>query len=182
MRLTFEDLLYRYRPHSIIATLSCASNRSKQIGGSIITGVIAGQGLIGNAKWTGVWLVELLWDAALIESESNFIEFIGGDICKENGMPYSISLPAKLCMDDRSDIMLCWEMNGERLSPDHGFPLRLIVPGCIGSKSVKWLTKIIVKKEDTINNNENFKLFLTKDIYVPDQFGEKRKPAHFDSP
>jgi len=47
-------------------------------------------------------------------------------------------------------------MNEEKLPLDHGYPLRLIVPGCIASKSVKWLTKIIVRKELSYNNDEDF--------------------------
>lgn len=73
-------------------------------------------------------------------------------------------------------------MNGEKLPLDHGYPLRLIVPGCVGSKSVKWLSKIIVKNEEPLNNDEEFQMFLTKDVYVPDQFGEWRIPLDFDKP
>lgn len=50
-------------------------------------------------------------------------------------------------MNDVYDVILAYKMNGEWLSPDHGFPLRVIVPGCIGGRSVKWLTKISVSEE-----------------------------------
>ena len=124
--------------------------------------------MIGTAKWTGVRLTEILEDAKLT-SDANFIEFIGGDRAKESGFPYSISLPSKMCEDERNEIMLCYEMNDKRLTPDHGYPLRLIVPGCIGAKSVKWLTKIIVRKDEPENTfNDEFRLFLPKDIYIPD--------------
>ncbi len=48
-------------------------------------------------------------------------------------------------MKPENDIILAWEMNESPLTPDHGFPLRLIVPGQIGAKSVKWLSRIAIK-------------------------------------
>jgi len=47
-------------------------------------------------------------------------------------------------MSKKSDIILAYEMNGETLPKDHGYPLRLICPGMIGAKSVKWLSRIMV--------------------------------------
>ena len=47
-------------------------------------------------------------------------------------------------MDKKSDIIIAFEMNGEPLTKDHGFPLRLICPGMIGAKSVKWLSRIML--------------------------------------
>ena len=58
------------------------------------------------------------------------------------------------------------------------------MPGCIGSKSVKWLTRIVIRDEDSRNHyqQDDFKLFLPKDIYVPDTFGEKRIELEYDKP
>ena len=52
-------------------------------------------------------------------------------------------------MDKRNDMLLAYEMNGEPLLNDHGYPLRLICPGMIGSKSVKWLSRIFVIDSDS---------------------------------
>lgn len=46
-------------------------------------------------------------------------------------------------------MLLSWAMNGEALEPDHGFPLRLVVPGQIGGRSVKWLKKIVVSDKES---------------------------------
>lgn len=54
-------------------------------------------------------------------------------------------------MSDQFDVMLCYKMNGELLPPDHGFPLRVLVPGCIGGRSVKWLTRIEASAEESTN-------------------------------
>ena len=125
--------------------------------------------MIGTAKYWGVRLIDILEDIKILSSEAKYIEFIGSDRCKSSGLPYSVSLPIKHCMDPRSDVLIAYEMNGEWLTPDHGYPIRLVVPGCVGSKSVKWLSKIIVKKELNENTNDDeFMLFIPKDIYVPD--------------
>jgi len=55
-------------------------------------------------------------------------------------MPYGASIPISKAMDPRADVILAYEMNGETLSQDHGFPVRVIVPGVVGARNVKWLS------------------------------------------
>lgn len=52
---------------------------------------------------------------------------------------YATSLPLQTVMEKKGDILIAYEMNNEPLSRDHGYPLRIICPGMVGSKSVKWL-------------------------------------------
>jgi len=52
-------------------------------------------------------------------------------------------------MDSRGDVLLAYEMNGAPLTRDHGYPLRVVVPGVAGCRSVKWVTKIIVSNEES---------------------------------
>ena len=56
------------------------------------------------------------------------------------------------CMNLADDVILAYECNGYRLAPDHGFPLRLIVPGYIGGRSIKWLQTIVVSETDSDNH------------------------------
>lgn len=51
--------------------------------------------------------------------------------------------------DSRGDVLLAYEMNGKPLPLDHGFPLRVVCPGIVGARSVKWLGKIHVSKEES---------------------------------
>jgi len=66
-------------------------------------------------------------------------------------------------MSDQYDVMLAYKMNGEVLPPDHGFPIRVIIPGCIGGRSVKWLARIEASENDSTNvfHLEDNKVFPT---------------------
>ncbi len=95
----------------------------------------------GTAEWTGTRLGPLL-ERAGIEPGTAEIAFFGSDRGFDAGVehPYGRSLPADAALN--GDALLVWEMNGQPLLPQHGFPLRLIVPGWYGMASVKWLNRI----------------------------------------
>ncbi len=101
------------------ATLECISN---PVGGN----------LIGNAKWKGVRLGLLLEKAGLRPGAVKII------LHAADG--YDDSIPLDRAMNPGT--ILAYEMNGAPLTPTHGFPLRLIVPGIYGMKNVKWITSI----------------------------------------
>ncbi|KAG6400723.1 hypothetical protein SASPL_137565 [Salvia splendens] len=67
---------------------------------------------------------------------------------EENGGLYTASIPLIQATNPESDVLLAYEMNGETLNRDHGFPLRVIVPGVIGALSVKWLDSINIIVEE----------------------------------
>ena len=64
---------------------------------------------------------------------------------------YGTSINYFTAMDPACDVLLAYEQNGERLTPDHGFPLRLIIPGYIGGRMIKWLNEITVTTEESDN-------------------------------
>jgi DMSO/TMAO reductase YedYZ molybdopterin-dependent catalytic subunit len=96
---------------------------------------------IGTAEWTGVSLRDVL-DAAGVDPQAVEVVFTGADHGIERGVEqdYQRSLPVAEALDD--DVLLAYEMNGEPLPPQHGFPLRLVVPGWYGMAHVKWLVGI----------------------------------------
>jgi DMSO/TMAO reductase YedYZ molybdopterin-dependent catalytic subunit len=69
--------------------------------------------MVGTAKYRGVKLIDLFEDCKVNMKEAQFVEFIGGDRCKTTGLPFSVTLSIKQCMDARSDILLAYEMNGQ---------------------------------------------------------------------
>src|SRR3712207_5019400 len=98
---------------------------------------------VGNAEWTGTPLAPLLREVG-VPSDAVEVLFTGLDRGVEDGAPqaYERSLPIDEAL--RDDVLLAYDLNGAPLPPQHGFPLRLLVPGWYGMTSVKWLTSITV--------------------------------------
>jgi len=106
-------------------------------------------GAIGNIKWTGTPLAPILRECGM-KDDAVEVAFWGADSGRENVREqqvtqfFSRSLSIKNAL--REDLLLCYAMNGQPLTPGHGFPLRLIVPGWFGIAWVKWLTRIEVRE------------------------------------
>lgn len=99
------------------------------------------QGAVGTAEWTGTPLKHVLERAGL-KPNTVEIAFFGADrgLDADVEHDYGRSLTPQMAMGD--DVMLVWSMNGAPLLPQHGFPLRLVVPGWYGMGNVKWLNRI----------------------------------------
>ena len=100
-------------------------------------------GAVGTAEWTGTPLRHLLEQAGL-KPDAVDVAFFGTDRGFDAGIEhdYGRSLAPALAMDD--NVLVAWAMNGAALPPQHGFPLRLMVPGWYGMASVKWLRRVEV--------------------------------------
>jgi DMSO/TMAO reductase YedYZ molybdopterin-dependent catalytic subunit len=132
------------------ATLECAGN-SRIFLVPQVEGAQWELGAVGNAEWTGVPLRVLLEQTGLAKNACEVV-FEGADsgTPKEQPIPpgpisYARSLP--LAKAVRPEVLVAYQMNGRELSRDHGYPVRLIVPGYYGMASVKWLTSIQVLEE-----------------------------------
>ncbi|QGN50232.1 molybdopterin-dependent oxidoreductase [Micromonospora sp. WMMC415] len=99
---------------------------------------------VGNAEWTGTPLAPLLRDAG-VAADTVDVVFTGADHGVERGVEqdYQRALPVAEAL--REEVLLAYEMNGAPLLPQHGAPLRLIVPGWYGMAHVKWLRRIDVR-------------------------------------
>ena len=106
------------------------------------------EGLIGNARWTGVSVADLLRDAGIRDTGIEVV-FYGTDQGKEKirGLELEQNFGRSLHYTDalRPEVILAYEMNGEPLPLYHGAPLRLLVPGWYGVANVKWLSQIHVQ-------------------------------------
>jgi len=146
LTLSLRDL--RELPRATVAaTLCCAGNRRSELD-SFPDAVPWRAGAIGNAVWSGVRLRDLL-RAADIEPDMRHVAFTGLDDVDADGRVESFggSIPIEKAL--ASEVLLAYEMNGEPLPAEHGFPLRAIVPGYIGARSVKWLAAISVQREQS---------------------------------
>jgi sulfane dehydrogenase subunit SoxC len=95
-------------------------------------------GGVSTAEWSGVPLAEVLKDT----SGKTEIAFFGADRGFDSGVEHAFARSLTIEEALRPDVLLAWEMNGQPLAPQHGAPLRLVVPGWFGMASVKWLSRI----------------------------------------
>lgn len=96
---------------------------------------------IGTAEWTGTPLAPLLREAGL-RPETVEIVFSGADRGVQGDSAHVYQRSLTVAEATREELLLAYAMNGQALEPQHGFPLRLIVPGWYGMTNVKWLTSI----------------------------------------
>lgn len=139
MSLTLEDI--RARPsRTIPVTLECAGNGRARL----IPRPISNPWLIeaiGTARWTGTSLRPLLEEAGMAPGTAEIV-FTGADRGIQGEVEHNYQRSLSVQEASRPEVLLAYEMNGRPLEPQHGFPLRLLVPGWYGMTSVKWLTKI----------------------------------------
>jgi DMSO/TMAO reductase YedYZ molybdopterin-dependent catalytic subunit len=133
-----DDLRARER-HGVAVTMECAGN-----GRALLENHEPSQPwlteAVGTAVWTGTPLAPILREAGLDDAAE--IVFTGADRGVQGDVEhaYERSLPVAEAL--RDDVLLAYEMNGAPLLPQHGSPLRLVVPGWYGMTHVKWLTAI----------------------------------------
>ncbi|MDB6123793.1 MAG: yedY [Pedosphaera sp.] len=143
--LSYEKL--RSMPSRTVSmVMECAGN-SRIFLSPKVMGLQWELGAVGNAEWTGVPLADVLKRAG-VKSGAMEVVLEGadrGEIKKEPASPgkisYARSIPLAKAMSP--EVILAYQMNGEDISPAHGYPLRAIVPGHYGMASVKWLNRIL---------------------------------------
>ena len=132
--LTLDDIRRRPRVERT-TTFECGGNQAR---GSF-------HGMVGNATWAGTPLQDLLKEAAPA-GHAREVVFWGADAGKETlrGADYEMHFARSLALEDamNAGAILAYEMNGQPLPVEHGFPLRVVVPGWYGVNNVKWVTGI----------------------------------------
>jgi DMSO/TMAO reductase YedYZ molybdopterin-dependent catalytic subunit len=143
--INYEELL-KLESLTVPVTLECAGNNRNFLEPKV-KGVQWRLGAVGTAEWTGVPL-SILLNRAVVSSDAREVILEGAD----NGMlddpksppgelRFSRSIPLEKA---QRDVLLAYRMNGKDLPPEHGFPVRAIVPGWYAVASIKWLQRIIV--------------------------------------
>ncbi|MDB4807306.1 molybdopterin-dependent oxidoreductase [bacterium] len=148
--------LERFKTHSTTATLTCAGNRRSEFNAEGKVGGVQWQsGAIGNATWQGVALADVLKEAEVMP-DAKYVWFEGLDEIEKGGgiIPFGGSIPIAKAMigSGAGAPLLAHGMNGAPLTADHGFPLRTLVPGYIGARSVKWLGRVVVSDRPSPNH------------------------------
>jgi len=168
MDLSMDELVALAPHREIPVTLVDAGNRRKeqnQIRHTI--GFNNGSSSVSTNVWKGCLLRDVLLEAGVSDKNMRgwHVEFIGDEDLPNDVGPgpfedekwgdkvkYGTSVPLARAMNPANDIMVAWEANGERLLPDQGYPVRLIIPGYIGGRMIKWLKSINVIPHETKNH------------------------------
>jgi len=162
LELGLDELRERFPVTTVEAALSCAGNRRTQL---MEVAPIPGEipwreGAIANARWSGVPLGEVL-RAAGVREGARHVAFLGLDraVGEAAGVEFGGSIPLEKALSEET--LLAWGMNGEPLPAVHGFPLRVVVPGTVGARSVKWLSRVTVRREPSGNHFQarSYRLF-----------------------
>lgn len=146
LSLTLDEIVGAGERVEVVAVNQCAGN-GRGLSQPRVTGTQWGNGAMGNARWTGVRLRDVLTKAGVAAGATR-VRFAGLDVPLIDGAPQFIkSIPLEIAM--RDDVLVAWGMNGEPLPILHGYPLRIVVPGWFSTYWVKMLAAIeVLNRED----------------------------------
>uniref|UniRef100_A0A7S3LNJ1 Cytochrome b5 heme-binding domain-containing protein n=1 Tax=Aplanochytrium stocchinoi TaxID=215587 RepID=A0A7S3LNJ1_9STRA len=160
-----DDILSEYPKVSVISVLQCAGNRTsrdaKASGPNAFSGTIfedIKDGMVGNVLWEGIRLSSVLnrifpQECAAEQSSANLM----WHVIFEGDDEYETSTPLAHVLKASNDCILATKMNGKPLTPDHGYPVRAILPGVAGARNVKWLKSIRLSREPSDSPwNQNY--------------------------
>ncbi|KAI6082280.1 Oxidoreductase, molybdopterin-binding domain-containing protein [Hypoxylon rubiginosum] len=145
---SIKELKDRFEKHTVTAVLQCSGNRRNDMTryAKKTNGLQWTVGAISCAKWEGVRLRDVLADAGLdLEQpgeDAQHVQFSGLEA-------YGASIPIASILDPMGDVLLAFKMNDAPLPRDHGFPVRIIVPGHVAARCVKWVNKIVISDEES---------------------------------
>ena len=145
---TLDDLKTKFEKHSVTMTMQCGGNRRGGLSsGGKTNGIQWSGGAISTATWSGARLSDVLRSMGVSRKEAGIqgmkhIQFIPLD------PPYDASIPLHKALNEDGDVLLAYEMNGVEIPREHGYPIRVVVPGTIGARSVKWLKEIVIRSDE----------------------------------
>ncbi|MGR3662897.1 MAG: sulfite dehydrogenase [Paracoccaceae bacterium] len=144
---SYEDL-ERFPRESRVFFLECAANSGMEWAGAQLNGAQFTHGMIHNMEYTGIPLRTLLNEAG-IQTAGKWV-FVEGADASSNGR----SIPMEKALDD---VLVAFKANGEALRKEHGYPVRLVVPGWEGNLWIKWLRRIEVTDAPVESREETSK-------------------------
>lgn len=182
-RLSMDDLTRGFPAREMPVTLVCAGNRRKEQ--NMVKQTIGfnwGAAGVSTAVWRGARLRDVLNRCGVIRKKKKAAGKGGNtglhvwlegaeDLPGGGGSKYGTSVRLEVAMDPSADIILAYMMNGETLPPDHGFPVRMIIPGYIGGRMVKWLRRIVVADQES-QNHYHFKDNRVLPSYIDAQLAD----------
>lgn len=162
LTLSLDDLKNSFEYTSVVATIQCAGNRRAEL--AAVEPIVGEVGwdteAVSTCRWGGVRLSEVLQQAGLPPT-AGYVCLHGLDEVQREGQEVGYGCSIDLAKALGPEVLLAYEMNGEVLPTSHGFPVRLVVPGYIGARSVKWLASITltVRPSDHYFQTQTYKLY-----------------------
>eukprot|EP00602_Paraphysomonas_sp_CaronLab_P006325 CAMPEP_0185026066 /NCGR_PEP_ID=MMETSP1103-20130426/9776_1 /TAXON_ID=36769 /ORGANISM="Paraphysomonas bandaiensis, Strain Caron Lab Isolate" /LENGTH=516 /DNA_ID=CAMNT_0027559511 /DNA_START=230 /DNA_END=1780 /DNA_ORIENTATION=- len=161
---SLEDLKTKFRKTEVVATLQCGGNRRGEMSALESTaGTPWATGAMGNARWEGVLLSDLLRYCGLRNERVRNRETLFDDLeCSQTDYDkagfghvqftglddMNASIPTSKALSRAGDVLLAYRMNGDPIPPEHGYPVRVVVPGHVGVRSVKHVKHIEVRDSE----------------------------------
>lgn len=166
MELSYTDI--QNMPSStLICYLECAGNHRAMfdiVNGQKADGTQWERGAVGNGEWIGVPLRDVLTPAGITEDAASVLLVGLDEGSPEDGFRRAMSVEKAM----HPDTLLAYAMNGEKLPRDHGYPLRAVVPGWVGSSWIKWLGRIVVSSQPFWTRNNTTSYVLIGEDYPPE--------------
>ncbi|MBL8984993.1 MAG: sulfite oxidase [Gemmatimonadetes bacterium] len=151
-RFSLTDLERSFPIREVAATMICAGLRRREF---LALGPLPGElpwgaEPAGTSRWRGVSLADVL-TAVGVDPAAQHVEFTGLDQVERHGHRFGFGGSVPLDKARDPDVLLAFALDDAPLPRDHGFPVRVVVPGYIGARSVKWLAEIAVRREPSAN-------------------------------
>ena len=155
--LSVSDLRNNFEQHSVVCALQCAGNRRHTMRTELkeVDGIDWFDGAVMNCKWTGPRVKDILKEAKislnLADQKVAHVAFACYATPCQDDTWYGASIPLERVMDEDAEVIVALEMNDQPMTVNHGFPVRVIVPGVAGARAVKWLERITVQMAESSN-------------------------------
>lgn len=173
--LSMDELKHDYPTESVVHMMECSGN-----GRAYFDPDSEGEqwtvGAVGNAVWTGTPVRDILDEYGTATGDGRWLSVMGGETVDGEDV-FCRSLPLTKIMDD---CLLAYEMNGSPMNADHGYPVRLLVPGWFGNNSVKWVERMHVM--DGMVSGDEWESRNGRDYTKYQQSSYRILPAQDDEP